>query len=86
MACSRVIVNSVDEDSDYYAMFHRERIGFSAGTADGDKLARDILYLYQNPAERTAYGTRAKAYGQREYSRTVNTQKYIELFEGLSKQ
>lgn len=86
MACSRVIVNSVDEDSDYYAMFHREKIGFSAGTADGDKLARDILHLYQNPTERAAYGARAKVYGQREYSRTVNTQKYIELFEGLSKQ
>lgn len=85
MACGRVIVNSVDEDSDYYDMFHREKIGFSAGTRDVDKLAKDILYLYENPEERKQYGQRAKAYGQKDYTRKVNTKRYIDLFEELTK-
>lgn len=85
MACGRVIVNSVDEDSDYYDMFHREKIGFSAGTRDADKLAKDILYLYENPEERKQYGQRAKNYGAAEYSRSGNTKKYIALFQELTK-
>ena len=46
MACRRVIVNSVDEDSDYADMFEREKIGFSSGTTDYEKLSKDILFLY----------------------------------------
>lgn len=83
MACRRVIVNSVDEGSDYYEIFHRERIGFSADTTDADKLAADILYLCDHPDERKEYGERAQAYGQREYSRTVNTEKYVNLFKEI---
>lgn len=81
MACRRVIVNSVDAGSDYGTMFEREKIGFSADIGDADKIARDILYLYENPDVREEYANRAKVYGEAEYSRTVNTQKYISLFE-----
>ena len=84
MACGRVIVNSVDEDSDYYDMFHRENIGFSAGTKDADKLAKDILYLYENPQERKQFGVRAKAFGEKFYSRKVNTCLYLDLFQELT--
>ncbi len=83
MACRRVIVNSVDEGSDYGEMFEREKIGFSADVADADKVAKDILYLYENPAVRDEYANRAKEYGAAEYSRTVNTKKYIELFKEI---
>ena len=86
MACGRVIVNSVDEESDYYDIFHREQIGFSAGTKDADKLAKDILYLAEHPEVRKEYGERAKVYGAAEYSRTVNTKKYIALFKELAKE
>lgn len=84
MACGRVVVNSVDEDSDYYDLFHREQIGFSAGTRDAEKLAKDIVYLAEHPEVRKEYGQRAKVYGAAEYSRTVNTKKYVALFEELS--
>ncbi len=80
MACRRVIVNSVDAGCDYGEMFEREKIGFSADITDADKIAEDILYLYKNPEVREEYANRAKEYGEREYSRTVNTKKYIELF------
>ncbi len=83
MACRRVIVNSVDEGSDYADMFEREKIGFSSGTTDYDKLARDILFLYKNPDVRKEYADRAVDYGKREYSRAVNTVKYVELFKNL---
>ncbi len=86
MACRRVIVNSVDSGSDYGDMFEREKIGFSADIEDGEKIARDILYLYENPDVREEYANRAKEYGEKEYSRTVNTKKYIELFKSFEKQ
>ena len=84
MACRRVIVNSVDKGSDYGDMFEREKIGFSADITDGEKIAKDILYLYENPEIRDEYANRAKEYGEKEYSRTVNTKKYINLFEELA--
>ena len=86
MACRRVIVNSVDAGSDYGNMFEREKIGFSADIEDGEKIAHDILYLYENPDVREEYANRAKEYGEKEYSRTVNTKKYIELFKSFEKQ
>ena len=86
MACHRVIVNSVDEGSDYGDMFERERIGFSAGIHDAEKLAKDIVYLYEHPEIRKEYEQRAFEYGKREYSSSVNTEKYIALFRELVKQ
>jgi len=83
MACRRVIVNSVDAKSDYGKMFEREKMGFSADIDDTDKLASDILFLYKNPKVKEEYGERAKQFGRKEYSRTVNTVKYIKLFEEL---
>ena len=85
MACRRVIVNAVDKGSDYGEMFEREKIGFSADVDDADKLSEDILYLYNNPEVREEYANRAKTFGEKEYSRTVNTKKYLELFERISK-
>lgn len=84
MACGRVIVNSVDSGCDYGRMFERERIGFTAGTTDASKLAKDIVFLCDHPEERAAYGRSAKEFGEKEYSRKVNTKKYIELFRELS--
>ena len=85
MACRRVIVNSVDAGSDYGEMFEREKMGFSSDIGDSEKLARDILFLYENPEVRETYANNAKSFGEREYSRTVNTKKYTELFEELTK-
>ena len=85
MACRRVIVNSVDKGSDYGEMFEREKIGFSADVDEADKIASDIKYLYENSAVREEYANRAKVYGETEYSRTVNTKKYVELFKELER-
>lgn len=83
MACHRVVVNSVDEGSDYGDMFEREKIGFSSGINDAEKIANDIVYLYENPDVRKEYEKRAYTFGRREYSSSVNTEKYINLFREL---
>jgi glycosyltransferase involved in cell wall biosynthesis len=85
MACRRVVINSVDESSDYGTMFERERIGFSAGIQDAEKIASVIVYLYEHPKIRKEYEQRAYEFGRREYSSSVNTKKYIELFRWLMK-
>ena len=86
MACGRVIVNSVDKESDYYAMFEREKIGFSADTDGANKLAESILALYKDPGLREDIGKRAKAFGEKYYSRSYNTKLYVDLFKELYKQ
>ena len=83
MACGRVIVNSVDKDSDYYAIFERENIGRSAGCDDPYLLAEHIIYYYKNPDIRRESGERAKEYGGKYYSRTYNTEKYTSLFKEM---
>ena len=83
MACGRVIINSVDKNCEYGKMFETEKIGFSSGTLDSEKIAIDILYLYNNPNIKKEYEARAKKFGMAEYSRAVNTVKYIELFKRM---
>ena len=83
MACRRVIINSVDVGCDYGEMFEKERIGFSAGTEDADKIAGDILKLYHSPELLNEYANRAKQFGAENYSRSVNTKKYLELFSDI---
>lgn len=84
MACGRAIVNSVDEGCEYGRMFEREKIGFTAGITDAEKLADSILYLRDHPEVRRAYEKRAKEFGEKEYARRVNTRKYIDLFHEIS--
>lgn len=85
MACRRVIVNSVDEDSDYYQMFNREQIGISVSNSDPKAVASAILKMRNNPELRQQYAENAKKFSLGYYSRTVNTQKYIELFQRMAK-
>lgn len=84
MACGRIVINSVDNECDYGRMFEYEKIGFSSETTDSKKIAEDILFLYRNPVIKMEYEARAKEFGRREYSRTVNTIKYIEIFQHIA--
>lgn len=84
MACRRVIVNSVDEWSDYYKMFEREDIGLSASNLDPDAVTDVILKLYNDRELIEHYANNAQHYGKSYYSRTVNTAKYERLYKELS--
>ncbi len=83
MACKRIIVTSVDQESEYSKVFLRNQIGFSFGTKDAKGIADTIVALSQNPRMRDEYSRRAKEYGERELSRSVLTRRYISLFKEL---
>ena len=79
MACRRVIVNSVDEDSDYYKMFEREKIGVAVSNINPDAVAAAILKMRDNPELRNEYAENAKEFSFGIYSRKINTEKHIDL-------
>lgn len=80
MSCRRVIVNSVDEWSDYYKMFEREDIGLSASNLDPGAVTSAILKLYNDRDLIEHFANNAQPYGKNYYSRTVNTKLYNELY------
>lgn len=84
MSCRRVIVNSVDEWSDYYKMFEREDMGLSASNLDSDAVTADILKLYNDRTLIEHFANNAQPYGKSYYSRTVNTAKYEQLYKEIS--
>lgn len=81
MACNRVIVNSVDEDSDWYRMFHEREIGIAVSNDYPNGVARAILDLYKNKDKRERLAKRGYNFGQKYFSRSLNTKKFIGLFE-----
>jgi colanic acid biosynthesis glycosyl transferase WcaI len=85
MSCRRVIVNSVDEWSDYYKMFEREDIGLSASNLDPESVTNCILKLYNDRELIVHYANNAQAYGKAYYSRTVNTSLYEQLYKSMIK-
>lgn len=84
MACHRVIVNSVDEDSDYFKMFEREKLGISASNKDPVAVANAILKIRNNNELRELYAENAKNFSKGFYSRAVNTKKHIEILEKVA--
>lgn len=80
MSCRRVIVNSVDEWSDYYQMFEREDMGLSASNLDSEAVTAAILKLYNDRELIEHFANNAQPYGKSYYSRTVNTKLYNDLY------
>lgn len=83
MSCRRVIVNSVDEWSDYYKMFEREGMGLSASNLDSMAVTEAILKLYNDRDLIEHFANNAQPYGKAYYSRTVNTKLYNDLYVEL---
>lgn len=83
MACRRVIVNSVEKESEYFRMFNENDIGISVSNDDHKALAKAILNLYNNPEKLKTMAANAKIFGAENYSSTKNTRKLIELFYEL---
>lgn len=83
MACQRVIVNSVDEDSDYFKMFKEKRIGISASNKKPEDVAKAILKMKNDVELRNKYADNAKKFAEQNFSRTINTKKYEQLFQKI---
>lgn len=80
MACNRPVINSVDEDSQYFRMFEENRIGLSAPNTDPRAVADAILRLYMDRAHRDRLARNGLEFGEAFYSRSLNTANLIHLF------
>jgi len=85
MGCNRTIVNSVDSDSSYYRMFHENNMGLSAPNDDPKAVAFAIFDLYSDKEKREHFAKNGHEFGKQYYSRSINTKKFIELFEKMVK-
>lgn len=85
MACRRVVLNAVEEGSDYFKMFNENNIGVSVSNDDPIKVATAIRDLYNHQDKLTILAENAKRYGEQYYTRSVNTEKFISLFKEIYK-
>jgi glycosyltransferase involved in cell wall biosynthesis len=85
MACRRVIVNSVESDSEYFRMFNENGIGISVSNDNHQSLAEAILHLYRHPERISEMADKAKIFGETHYSSTKNTKEFIKIFEEINK-
>lgn len=83
MACNRTIVNSVDEDSDYYRMFNENVMGISISNDNPKAVSEAIVELYINKDKCKNMAKIGNYFGRQYYSRSVNTKKFIQLFSEL---
>ena len=85
MACKRIIVNSVEINSDYAQMFIKNHIGVAVDSCDYDTMAQQIIRLYKSPQEAKRISQNAFEYCQKHFSSTVNTRKYMDIFDEIGK-
>lgn len=85
MACKRVIVNSVEIESEYAQTFLKHNMGVSVDISDYDGLAKEILKLYHSPEKIEIMAGNAYEFGKKHYSSTQSTQKLIKILESASK-
>ncbi len=83
MACNRTIVNSVDEDSDYYKMFNDNDMGISVPNDNPQAVADAILTLYKDEGMRIRLANNGHKFGQEYYARSNNTIKFINTFKKM---
>ena len=83
MACNRAIVNSVDEDSDYYELFNQNEIGISVSNNNSDGVAEAIVHLYEDKVTRNSIAQKGHEFGKDYYSRSTNTEKFVKLFNEI---
>ena len=84
MACRRPIINSVDEDSDYYRMFDDNKIGISISNDNPEEVANAIIELYDNREKYESFANNGYEFGSKYYARSTNTIKFIELFRSIA--
>ncbi len=85
MACNRVIVNSVELDSNYAQMFKDNNMGMAVDIFDYDGLAEAVNMLYENPDMVNEMAMNAHKFGEENYSSTLSTRKFMDAFELIAK-
>lgn len=85
MACNRVIVNSVELDSYYAKIFKDNNMGVAVDISDYDGLAQAVKELYNSPEKVKAMAENAHQYGEENYSSTLSTRKFMDVFEKIGR-
>ena len=83
MACHRVIINSVEENSHYFNQFNENNIGISVPIGDNLALSKEILRLYNNPEEIKIMADNARQYGKEFFTAEINIKKFIDIFNEI---
>ncbi len=85
MACKRVIINSVEMDSQYAKMFAKNDIGVAVDIYDYDGLADAVRHLFNSPEDIKRMANNAYEFGKANYSSTQSTDKIMHLFEKIGR-
>lgn len=85
MACNRVIVNSVELDSYYARIFKDNNMGVAVDISDYDGLAQAVKELYHSPEKVKIMADNAHKYGAENYSSTLSTRKFMDVFEKIGR-
>ena len=83
MACGRVPVISVEEDSDFYSLVNGEGFGLATPSGNIDQLINSIVRIADCKDLRSAMQQNAIRYVYEHYTAKENTQKMINEFEKL---
>lgn len=81
MACRRVIVNSVEIESNYAKMYSEHNMGIAVDIFDYDGLADAIIELKNSPEQLKVMAENAYNYGKENYSSDASTAKLMDIFE-----
>lgn len=79
MACHRVIVFSIDSNTALFRTVNEHQIGLAIPGKHPEQIAAAIRQLKDNPKQLEAIADNARAYAEKEYSRKLNTRKFIDL-------
>lgn len=85
MACKRVIVNSVEGDSQYAKMFAEHDMGIAVDIDNVSSLADAIIRLRKHPEEIDRMAKNAYAFGNANYSSTLSIKKLLDIFDNVTK-
>ncbi len=81
MACKRVIVNSVEINSNYAQAFIDNDMGVAVDVEDYDGLANAVKMLSSSPEKLKIMAENAYRYGKDNHSSDINTKKLMDIFE-----
>ena len=81
MACRRVIVSSVETESDYAKMFSEKNMGIAVDVTDYDGFAKAVRWLKNHPTEMEQMVENAFNYGKQHYSSKKSTAKIMRVFQ-----
>lgn len=84
MACRRVIVSSVEMESDYAKMFSEYDMGMAVDVTDYDGFAKAIRWLKKHPLEMERMVDNAYNFGKKNYSSKKSTAKIMKVFQMAS--